>query len=224
MGYYIDLKSISLSQLEQALIDADLVPSRMVLKNDIHEHFEGLRSIGIANSEELLNALKTKKKVADVAQQSDIDIQYLTILAREVKSYRKKPIKLADFPDTAAGLISALASNGIVNSLQFYDRMLTSSQRVEMAKELAVKESDLLRLVKLTDLTRIRWVNHTFAFVLYEAGYDSVPRVADADKSDLYDTIIRLNTQRNLYRGNIGLNDIKQCIESARSLSVDIEL
>ncbi|MCK4732829.1 MAG: hypothetical protein KAT65_10280, partial [Methanophagales archaeon] len=68
-----------------------------------------------------------------------------------------------------------------------------------------------------------RWVNHTFAYVLLEAKYDTVEKVANADYKELYETIKQLNDERELYKGHIGLHDMKLCVEAAKDVSLDIE-
>ena len=80
-----------------------------------------------------------------------------------------------------------------------------------------------MKLTKLTDLSRIRWVNHTFAFVLLEAGYDTVEKVANSDYKELYEKVKKLNEERNLYKGHIGLHDMKLCVEAAQDVSFEIE-
>ena len=66
-------------------------------------------------------------------------------------------------------------------------------------------------------------MNHTFAFVLFESGYDTAKKVASSDYKKLYDTIIKLNEERNIYIGHIGLHDMKLCVEAARDLALEIE-
>ena len=78
------------------------------------------------------------------------------------------------------------------------------------------------RLARLTDLSRIKWVNHTFAYVLYEAGYQSAEQVAKADSKDIDERLKKLNSERKFYRHNIGENDMKRCIQSARILDFEI--
>ena len=80
-----------------------------------------------------------------------------------------------------------------------------------------------MRLARLTDLSRIKWVNHTFAYVLMEAGYDSAGSVADADYKKMYTSIKQLNLEKEIYKGNIGANDMKRCVEAAQDLELDVE-
>lgn len=101
--------------------------------------------------------------------------------------------------------------------------MLTVKARIELTKQTGIDEIEILRLTKLTDLSRIRWVNHTFAYVLFESSYDTVEKVANADNSELYEKVRKLNEERKIYKGNVGLHDIKLCVDSAKTVSLDIK-
>ena len=100
---------------------------------------------------------------------------------------------------------------------------MTPQSRVVLSQQTGIDKNELLRITKLVDLSRIRWVNHTFAYVLYEVGYDRVEKVAGADYKDLHDKINRLNQERKLYKAHIGLHDMKLCVEAAKMVSLDIE-
>jgi len=76
---------------------------------------------------------------------------------------------------------------------------------------------------KLIDLSRIRWVNHTFAFVLYESGYNTAEKVATADPEKLYEKVKKLNDERKFFPAHIGLTDMKRCVEAAQLVPFDIE-
>ena len=70
---------------------------------------------------------------------------------------------------------------------------------------------------------RIKWVNHTFAYVLLEAGYDTAEKVADADYKELYEKVKKLNEEREIYKGHIGVHDMKLCVEAAKDVSLEVE-
>ncbi len=88
MGYYIDLEKISTDKYKEILKSADLLPSRMILKEDINKNFDILKNQTVKNLDELLKILKNKKKLQDFSIQSGLNENYLTILVREIKSYR----------------------------------------------------------------------------------------------------------------------------------------
>ena len=120
-------------------------------------------------------------------------------------------------------VVLTLENLGIKDTFQLFDKILTPQSRHKLANETGISERDILRLAKLTDLSRIRWVNHTFAYVLLEAGYDTAQKVAAADYGQLYDTVKKLNQERGIYKGHIGLHDFKLCVEAAKDVTPEIE-
>jgi len=223
MGYYIDLKNISLDAYKEILKSADLLPSRMVLKENIDAIFDAINTQKIENVDELRTALKNKNKLQDFSKQSGIPEDYLRILIREVNSYRQKPNKIKDFPGISENVILKLENLGLKNTLQLFDKILTPQSRNELSSQTEISEREILKLAKLTDLSRIRWVNHTFAYVLLEAGYDTAEKVADADYKALYETVKTLNEEREIYKGHIGVHDMKLCVDAAKDVSLEIE-
>ena len=223
MGYYIDLKIISIDEYKEILKASDLLPSRLILKDNIDSNFDLIKNQKVQNVDELLNMLKNKKKLQDFSRQSGLHDDYLTLLIREIKSYRQNPNKIKDFPGITDDTVLKLENIGIKNTLQLFDKILTSKSRKEISKQTGIDEHEILKITKLTDLSRIRWVNHTFAYVLLEANYDIVEKVANADCNELYETVKQLNEERKLYKAHIGLHDMKLCVEAAKDVSLDIE-
>lgn len=223
MSYYIDLKAISIDELENIISEADLVKSRMILKESIHENFLRLKDRGIENTENLFNILKNKVKLRELSTESGISEQYLIILIRELKGFRQAPNKLRDFPGLSGDVCSALEKEGIKNSLQLYERVLTAPDRTELAEVTGLSEEKVLYLAGLADLSRIRWVNHTFAYMLMESGYQSASDVAAADINDMHKKVNKINKEKNFYRAQIGLHDMKLTTDSAKFLIQDIK-
>ena len=85
-------------------------------------------------------------------------------------------------------------------------------------------EENVIELLKLSDLARIQWVNSTFAHILLASGFDTVEKVSIANNEDLYNKISKNNEKLKLYKGKIGLNDMKLCIEAAKSIPLELEL
>ncbi|WP_163323721.1 DUF4332 domain-containing protein [Draconibacterium mangrovi] len=223
MGYYIDLEKICLNKYKEMLRSVDLLPGRMIIKENLDLNFEVLKREGIKNVDEILKALKNKKSINDFALNSGLEEGYLTVLVREIKSYQPKPNKLKDFPGISENDLMKLEEIQIKNTVQLFDRATTKHKRNDLCQQTGIDKNDLLKITKLTDLARIRWVNHTFAFVLFEAGYDTVEKVANGDSEKLYQDIKQLNEERNLYNAHIGLHDIKLCVEAANDVSLEID-
>lgn len=223
MGYYIDLKKISIEEFQETLKTADLLPSHMILRTDIEENFNRIQDQEIENVEELRLVLRSKSKLQDFSELSGISEEYLKILIRNINGYRQKPNLIKEFPGVPDDVVQRLERLGIKNTLQLFDRVLTPNSRKELSDQAGTSEPDILWLAKLSDLSRIRWVNHTFAYVLLEAGYDTAQKVADADHLELYEKVKRLNEARQIYNAHIGVHDMKLCVESAQALALDIE-
>ncbi|MCP4550674.1 MAG: hypothetical protein GY834_01245 [Bacteroidetes bacterium] len=59
--------------------------------------------------------------------------------------------------------------------------------------------------------------------MLLEAGFDTAEKVANADYKEMYQIIKQLNEERKIYNAHIGENDMKLCVESAKSLDLEVE-
>ena len=125
MGYYINLRNISISKYKDILKSADLLPSRIILKNDIDDIFNIIKKLQIDNVDELQKTLMNKNEVQDFSKKSGIPEDYLKILIREIKSYRQSPNKIKAFSDISENVILKLKNIGIKNTLQIYEKILT---------------------------------------------------------------------------------------------------
>ncbi len=222
MAYYIDLFSIPIDEYLQELTESYLLPSRMLLKDGIDKKFNKLKEYGIGNVGELQKALKSKSKLQAVIDKTQIPENYLKVLLREVNSIQPKPNKIQDFPEITDAIAQKLANNAIQNTKQLYNKILTTDDRKKLAQETGIAITEICKIAKLTDLSRIRWVGAMFAFVLFKAGYDTVQKVSEADYHKLYENITKLNKENKYYKGNIGLNDMKLTVLSAQKLPFEI--
>ena len=223
MAYYIDLKKISLEQYKDTLKTMDMIPSWKILEENIDENLDKLKAIDILNLDELLKALKSKDKVQKVSDQSGLSVRYLNVLRRVVNGYRPKPNRFKDFPNIESSVVEKLEKIGIKNTLHFYDRSLTPVQRKELSDKINISLKEIERLTGLTDLSRIKWVNHTFAYVLYEAGFRSAKEISEADYKDIYRRVKKLNEKQGIYKGHIGESDMRRLVEFSSELFAGTE-
>lgn len=223
MPFYVDFAAISIDEYKAKLENADLVPSRQLLKKNTTEVFNKLEACGIKNTEDLFNALKTKARVQNFAQKSAIDENYLTILIRELKGYRQPPVKIKDFPELSKEAIHSLESIGIKNTLQLYEHIKNQTSRRHLAIKTKLDYDTILTLARLTDLSRARWVNHTFAYVLINSGIHSIEELAHTSIDILHQKINDTNRRLNLYKGKIGKHDMKLTIDAARELPFEVD-
>lgn len=212
LGYYLDLASFSLAKLKRSFETGRLLPSQRVLQEDIEVRFACLAQHGIENLAQLYKVLKTKADVQKFADLSGLPLAYLTVLRREVRSYRPKPINLRDFPGVNLEIISRLAQAGIKNTLHLFPYVLTGASRTEFAELHQIAYADVLELTKLTDVARIKWVGPKFARLLVASPYDTVEKIANSNGEEFYRALVSVNEAKNIYKGKFGIEDMRSWI------------
>ena len=223
MGYYIDLEKIAICDYRIKLETAYLPPSRMILKGRLEERFGYFENIGIKNVKELIQVLKKKDKFSELQKVECLSGDYLVLLLRELNSTLPKPVRIKDFSGISNETVSKLENAGIKNTVKLFDRVINSKSRRPLAAEIQITEKEALKLTKLTDLSRIRWVGATFAKILYDLGIDTVNKVTKADPTVLHAKVNQLNKEKGIYKGQIGLNDMKIVVNIAKDVPQDIE-
>jgi hypothetical protein len=223
MSYYIDLKSISLDAYKAKLESSNLLKSRMILKENTNERFEVFKRIGIQNVAELLQFLKKKNQWKDIPQNHLFSDAYLTILLRELNSIQPKPNKINEFAGIDPKVAEKLEKAGLTNTAKLYNVVLTNEKRNNLVQKTGISLAELLELTCLTDLSRIKWAGTTFARMLYDAGFETVEKVSKTNYVELHKKITQINKERNYFKGQIGLHDIKLFVEAANEVPLDIE-
>jgi len=173
-GYYINPKKYSLDRLQKSLESRDMIPSRIILKDDLRPCFEKLRKAGVKNLKQLQTALRSKPKINDFARAIDLSPEYLNLLRREVNSYFPSPVNLSRFIGVQGEVVFKLEQLGIKNSKHLFE---VSSDEVHLStllSENGLTQADVSELISLADLSRLYGVGPTFAGILYGAGIDSV--------------------------------------------------
>ncbi len=223
MGYYIDLEKITIDDYQAQLESAYLPPSRMSLKDNLDERFGYFKNIGIENVKELIQLLKKKDRFNELSKVECLSADFLTILLRELNSTLPKPNKIADFIGISSETVGKLHKVGITNTEKLYAMVITKSDRLKLADLTELSETDIIELTKLSDLSRIKWVGVTYAQILYELGVDSVEKVSKSDPLELHRKINLLIKEKNIFKGQIGLNDVRILVESATGIPLEIE-
>ena len=218
--YYVDLSEISLEDYRLSLETRELLPGRIILGEQTAERFELIASAGISNLDDLARALNSKKSAEAFARDTGLPEDYSIILRREVLSFFPKPVKLGQFPDVKEAHIVELEQVGIKHSKHLFERCLTSSDQIELAKQTSIPLGDLQELIGLSDLVRISGVGPVFARILYEAGVTSAKQLSSHTADTLIHTLLAVNTEHNLPRASFTERDVKHCIDFARILPV----
>lgn len=217
-NYYIDLTTVTLAEYEKELAEAELLPSRKIIQEDLKQRFSCLKAHGVQNLNDLLAVLKTPDRIKDFAGKTGLPEEYLSILKREVASIRPKPVNIKDFQGIAAAVVGKIEGLGIRNTEQLFDFVKTKAAREDLREKIGFSNEEILELTKLTDVVRIKWVGANFARLLVDSPCDTVEKVSNADYRELYDILMKINEEKQYFKGKFGLNDMKLCVIAAKSV------
>ena len=95
-NYFIDTDKFSIDKFRNILLTKEILPGRSILKEDLDERFDILKTKKIKTLSDLLETLKTKQKIDRFSKETGLTVEYLTILRREANSYVSVPVKLID--------------------------------------------------------------------------------------------------------------------------------
>ena len=98
---------------------------------------------------------------------------------------KRNPFRLREFHGVNLEHIQKLEAKGIKNADQMLAAGSTRQQRRQLAEAAGVPESAILELVKLSDLARLPGVKGIRARLYYDAGVDSVEKMAGWEPEEL---------------------------------------
>lgn len=216
--YHIPLDEVNIDEYKKILESKELLPGRKVLKENINETFLIIRSLGIDNLEELIEALKNKKKMENFAFKTGLSFNYLTILKREINSYQPKPVYLKNFPGFNQEYIEQLDLLKIKTSKHLFLRIKNKNDMLKLSEKTNITCNDLLELFNLSDLVRINGVGPVFARMMLEIGVDGTFKMANSNSKILYNKLTKLNKEKNYTKAKFTMKDIQYCIDFAKKL------
>jgi predicted flap endonuclease-1-like 5' DNA nuclease len=107
--------------------------------------------------------------------------------ARRIK---RKPFPLKGFRGVDPKQAEKLASAGVKDVKQMLEAGRTSAGRQELATKTGVPLEAILELVKLSDLARLSGVKGIRARLYYDAGVDTLTKMAQWDPTELRQMLI----------------------------------
>lgn len=222
--YHLDLTQFSLAHFRQILETREVLPGRKVLKEQLPERFAQLEQLGLTNLHELLAALKTPPRLAQIAAATGLPVDYLTILRREANSYLPKPFNLAEIPEVDPTAVERLAGLGLKNTQQLFARVHTPAGRLELAQAADLPLAAVVELAGLADLARISGVGPVFARLFYAAGVRSLADLEASQPEPLFARLHAINAAKQYTKIMATLKDVVYCIDFARILPKVLEL
>ena len=222
MAYYIDLTKISLDAYKDMLMKNYILPSQMILRNNIDKYFKKIESSGISNMAGLREKLKTKTRAQAFADKLKIPQDYIIVLRREVNSRHPLARNLDEYPTISTHAKNVLSDMDVIKSNQLYPLLATPSSRRSMGSKLQMTFDQALHAAKLMDVTRLRYVSPLFATLLVHSPYDTVEKISKADPQEMYDLLAKLNAEKSFFEGHLGKNDTLFLIQDTQYVDIDL--
>ena len=115
------------------------------------------------------------------------DLLTFTAQLREKRTKETRRVfPLKEFYQINQEHVSKLSSLGIKNVDQMLKAGRTIKQRKELSKKLDIPEDDILKIVELSDITRIGYVKSKLAALYHSAGIDTPAKIAAYNPDELY--------------------------------------
>ena len=213
--YSIDPKMITLGQFRELTANRRMLPSRVVLKDQMDKRFGLLKGSGIENLADLLRTLGSKSKIDSFSARTGLSSDYLVLLKREAGSYLARPFPLSNFPGIPYEYVELLKSKGIINTKDLFEQVQSDHQQAELAATTGIPDYRMKELFSLCDLSRITGIGGLFARVVYEAGIRSTREFARTDASTHVKKYLVVIKKHGYTAGNPGEEDIRYCIDYA---------
>lgn len=222
MAYSMDLSRFSLRRFEAVLTTAELIPSRLPLLDHIRSVVPCLEAMGIEDLAALRRLLADKTSYGELGKQLHVDRDYVTLLNREVNSYRTKPMPLARLDCLSADELEALAAVGIRSTKTLYERCAGKDDRTDLAAQTGVDLERLTEALRLSNLVRINGVGPVFAHFLSDLGVngpEDVIRISTEELVRRYEASVAGRPKQP----RILAEDIEYCKKFSEGFQPDIE-
>jgi predicted flap endonuclease-1-like 5' DNA nuclease len=152
------------------------------------------------------------------------ELSALTSKLREQRmSPARKPHALKDFRGVNQEYVSKLASSGIKNAEQILHAARTRDDRKRLSEKTRVPAEAIFEFVKLADLSRIEGVKGIRARLYYDAGVDTVEKMAKWNPERLR-AYMEEFVRKSGFAGIAPLpKEVKHTVETAKKLPKTIE-
>lgn len=223
--YHLDLSRISLADLFETFREGHIAPGRRILLDERAARRGALEMAGISSLADLVAALKTKSRLASLAEATGLSQPYLTILARQARSYLPSPVALDRLMARDTPIVAVLSAHGIGTSRHLFDAVAEAESVSALADAVGIAPDDhpsrtaLADLVGLSDLVRVPGVGPVFAQFFLDIGIRSVPDLAGSQPEDIYHRVNR-HAAAVGYTGPTATEwDLQFCVSFAAALS-----
>lgn len=212
--YSLATEKFSVDKLKLHLSNRTLIPSRVMLKEQLEERFVIIKEQGIGTLKALIDALKSKDKVEAFSTATNIPVEYLTLLKREASSYVSKPVALSAFTGIQSEVVTKLHGKGIKNTKHLWSKSRSQKEIEDLAASFGIPQKEVEELVALSDLVRLYGVGPAFARIIYDTGVDSVEEFVTCTGEQF----IEIYEQKTGKKADFSIHDINFSIEIGHEL------
>lgn len=221
--YSIDLEKFSVIEFTELLQKVDLLPGRRILLTGIDTLVRMSEIKGISTLADLQKILKKKENFSRIAVEFQLSEEYLTVLNREINSYRSKPLKIEALDVLSIEESSLLAHTGITTTEDIFEKCKRKTDRERIAKETRISLDKIDFILHLSDLLRINGVGPSYAKILVRMEISSVKTYRDSSSEFILRKYQEVNSKEKLVSANLGLKDIEYCRRFCDKLEIEIE-
>lgn len=152
----------------------------------------------------------------------NLEISTLAGMLREERIVRK-PFLIKNFLGIEEAHIEILREIGIRNIEQMCAAGATAGDRQLLADRTGIPLTDILELVKLSDIARLPGVKAVRARLYYEAGMDTVKKIAALEPEELREQVVAFINQSDYNGVPTHPSEAIYTVEKARELPLMIE-
>jgi hypothetical protein len=215
--FEINLAAISLDKFRDMLALGYLVPSRLLLREEIEIRFQKITENGIHTLEDLLATVKSKPRYAELISKAGLSEDYATLLKREVQSYIVKPMKLSDLTFIDKSILDRLSANGIVTTKDVFELIQELGiERFIDQTDLAAEEGKQLECY--ADLSRVIGMGPQSINWFYNSGIRTVKDLLRLSNAEIIERLNKANSDQKYSRIELKEKDIQYCRQKAEWL------
>ncbi len=126
--------------------------------------------------------------------------------------------KLEKIEGVGEAFTNKLKNAGITSTDALLEKGASGPGRREIAEKSGISETLILKWVNQVDLARIKGISEEYGELLEVAGVDSVPELALRNSENLYNNLVKVNTEKKLVRKLPSEGQITTWIEEAKKL------
>jgi len=216
--YSPNLSSISLEEFFGLLKQKTMLPSRIVLQENVDEIYSVLKEHGLKSMADLTDKVKTKKRVLEFAAESGMDQELLILLRREALSWIPKPLPLKSMPGVPRALSENLETADIKHSKDLILHLQEAGSLDLLAANIGTGAVSLRTLIGMADLSRVNGIGPVFLRILAEAGIDTLGQLLEYEAQELVDLVLQTAENRGEKALPLTAADMEYCLWYARLL------